>query len=411
MRRFAQGDAVERPKQMEGLPDHHLRSETRMLKLGSRSFVAPTLLILIALLVAAMVPGGAATAGSQVRPKRYVTGWLPYWHPDAATKSVQNNASVFADASPFVFNAVSTRRIDLQLSSDGWRRMRSALRNSGVPIIPTVATDMSAADFARIVRSPKRRAAHAHALVALVDKYNLAGIDLDYETINFGSSADKATIRANFPLLIRTIDHRLNNRGAVASVTVASRTSAKDPNWWVYDYKALGREADRVRIMTYDFSWSGGPAGPIAPKWWVRQVASYAASAITPSKVSLGMPAYGRDWYVRTISGKCPASAKSTVARTTRQMKQYAKDIGQTPTWRKHATSQYFTYQKTYRSGDRRCKVQRAVWYDDAESLNAKVTLVQRFGLRGIAIWALGNEGASTWTELTAYGRQLTRAR
>ena len=52
-------------------------------------------------------------------------------------------------------------------------------------------------------------------------------------------------------------------------MTVASRISAKDPNWWVYDYKALGLQADRVRIMTYDYSWSGGPAGPIAPKWWV----------------------------------------------------------------------------------------------------------------------------------------------
>jgi spore germination protein YaaH len=382
-----------------------------MLKLASRHFAAPTLLILIALLVVVMASGGEANAGSQVGPKRYVTGWLPYWSPDAATKSVQNNASVFADASPFVFNAVSTRRIDLQLSSDGWRRMRSALRNSGVPIIPTVATDMSAADFARIVRSPQRRAAHAHALVALVDKYHLAGIDLDYETINFGSSTDKAAIRANFPLLIRTIDHRLNKRGAVTSVTVASRTSARDPNWWVYDYKALGLQADRVRIMTYDYSWSGGPAGPIAPKWWVRQVASYAASAITPTKVSLGMPAYGRDWYVRAVSGKCPSSAKATLSRTTRQMKEFAHSIGKTPVWRKHATSQYFTYVKTYRSGGMRCKAERAVWFDDAQSLQAKVPLVQHFGLRGIAIWSLGSEGAGTWSELTSYGRQLARAK
>ena len=381
-----------------------------MLKLASRPFVAPALLILIALLVAAIAPG-EANAGSQVRPKRYVTGWLPYWSPDAATKSVQHNASVFTDASPFVFNAVSTQRIDLQLSSDGWRQMRSALRSSGVPIIPTVATDMSAADFARIVKSPTLRAAHAHALVALVDKYNLAGIDLDYETINFGSSADKAAIRANYPLLLRAIDHRLDKRGAVTSVTVASRTSAKDPNWSVYDYKALGLQADRVRIMTYDYSWSGGPAGPIAPKWWVRQVASYAATAITPSKVSLGMPAYGRDWYVKTISGKCPASAKSTVSRTTRQMKDFAHSIGKTPVWRPHATSKYFTYVKTYRSGGMQCKAERAVWFDDAQSLRAKVPLVQRFGLRGIAIWALGNEGAGTWTELTSYGRQLARAK
>ena len=44
------------------------------------------------------------------------------------------------------------------------------------------------------------------------------------------------------------------------------------------------------------------------------------------------------------------------------------------------------------------------------QSLSAKVPLVDRFGLRGIAIWALGNEGAGTWTELTSFGRQLARA-
>ena len=57
-----------------------------MLKLGTRSFAAPVLLILIALLVAAAIPGSGASAGSQVHPERYVTGWLPYWNPDAATR-------------------------------------------------------------------------------------------------------------------------------------------------------------------------------------------------------------------------------------------------------------------------------------------------------------------------------------
>jgi spore germination protein len=382
-----------------------------MLSFAFRPFAMPAIVLLAGLLAAGFMPGQDATAGGNVEPKKYVTGWLPYWNPDAAIRSVRQNSAVFEDASPFVFDAISTRRIDLKLDADDWRQLRAGLRQSGVDNIATVATDMSAADFARILRSPDRRSAHARALVKLVDRYNLDGIDLDYESINFGSSADKATIRANYPLLVRALDARLNSRSATTSVTMASRTSAKDPNWRVFDYAALGHEADRVRIMTYDFSWSGGSAGPIAPKWWVKDVASYASRAIAPRKVSLGMPAYGRDWFGGTVSGKCPASAKATVSRTTRGMKAFAQNIGVKPQWRERATSKYFTYVRSYSNGQTRCKAKRVVWFDDERSLSAKSPLVERYGLRGIAIWALGNESAASWDGINSFGRQLTRSR
>ena len=382
-----------------------------MLSLASRPFALPAIVLLAGLLAAGFIPGQDARAGGTVEPKKYVTGWLPYWNPEAAVRSVRQNSAVFDDASPFVFDAISTRRIDLKLDADDWRQMRVGLRQSGVDNIATIATDMSAADFARILRSPDRRSAHVRALVKLVDRYKLDGIDLDYESINFGSSADKATIRAKYPVLVKTLDARLNSRGATTSVTVASRTSAKDPSWWVFDYAALGREADRVRIMTYDFSWSGGSPGPIAPKWWVNDVASYASRAIAPRKVSLGMPAYGRDWFGGTVSGKCPASAKATVSRTTRDMKAFARSIGVKPQWRERATSKHFTYVRTYNNGETRCKAKRVVWFDDERSLSAKTPMVDRYGLRGIAIWALGNESSASWDGIKSFGRQLTRSR
>lgn len=362
----------------------------------------------VALTASIVVPPTAGAAG-ETRPKRYVSGWLPYWNTQAATASVVNNARVFQDASPFVFDTSSARRIALKVDPREWRQMRSALRAAGVANIPTVATDLSADQFARIIRNRERRAEHVGALVGLVKRYDLAGIDLDYESINFGSSAARTTVRAYYPVLLRALDARLDRLGATTSVTVASRTSAGDPNWWVFDYAALGREADRVRIMTYDLHWSGGLPGPIAPKWWVNDVASYAARAIAPRKVSLGMPAYGRDWFVEKVSGSCPSFARETVSRTTRQMNAFAAQIGKTPLWHKRATSQHFTYVRTYSSGGKTCRAKRAVWFDNARSLRAKVPLVEEHGLRGIAIWALGNEGAGSWPTLTEFGRSLAK--
>jgi spore germination protein YaaH len=382
-----------------------------MVHLLSRRFALPVVMVVAAAVAASAFTAASpwADAADEQPPKRYVTGWLPYWNTSAATLSVVKNAHVFQDASPFVFDANSTTGIALKADRDEWRQMRRALRAAGVANIPTVATDLSADQFAWIIRNRDRRAAHVRALVGIVKKYDLAGIDLDYESINFGTSSARRTVRSHYPVLLRDLDARLDRLGAITSVTVASRTASADPNWRVYDYPALGREADRVRIMTYDFHWSGGKPGPIAPKRWVDEVATYAARVIDPAKVSLGMPAYGRDWFVRTVSGSCPSRAKETVSRTTRQMNAFAARIGRTPRWQERATSQHFTYVRTYSGGGKTCRAKRSVWFDDARSLAAKVPLVDEHGLRGIAIWALGNEAGGSWPGLTEFGRTLGR--
>ena len=344
-------------------------------------------------------------------PRKFVTGWLPYWNTAEATKSVVDNANLFQDASPFVFDANSRTDIALTADTDEWRQMRRSLRSAGVANIPTVATDLSADQFAWIVKNPERRAAHARALAQVVDRYNLDGIDLDYESINFGSSSAKATVRKYYPALLRDLDARLDRMGAVTSVTVASRTSPTDPNWWVFNYPALGRQADRVRIMTYDFHWSGGSPGPIAPKWWVNDVASYASRAIAPRKVSLGMPAYGRDWFVEKLSRapvppqrarRCPGRrdrcGRSLHLSASRRSGGSGRRAGTSPT----SGSTPRVARPAGSSGPSGSTTDGR-W-------TPRFSSVDKYGLRGIAIWALGNEGSGSWPLLKEYGRSLGQA-
>jgi spore germination protein YaaH len=90
-------------------------------------------------------------------------------------------------------------------------------------------------------------------------------------------------------------------------------------------------------------------------------------------------------------------------------MQEFARSIDVQPQWVKAESSRTFTYVRKYSAGGKTCKAKRVVWYDDARSLEAKLPLVERHGLRGIAIWALGNEGVGTWPSLTEFGRQLAR--
>ena len=51
---------------------------------------------------------------------------------------------------------------------------------------------------------------------------------------------------------------------------------------------------DRIRIMTYDYSWDA--PGPISPHPWARAVAEHAAATLRPGTVQIGAPTYGYDW-------------------------------------------------------------------------------------------------------------------
>jgi spore germination protein len=344
----------------------------------------------------------AATAGPS--PRRFVTGWVPYWAPDAGLASVTAHASLFTDASPFWFTTTGSGAVVTNGSASSLVSMSATLHARGVQVIPTVTSSMSADVFARLLNSRAQRRAEVRALRVLAQHYGVDGLDLDFESINSGSANARATVLAKYPLLTAALHSALAADGRLLSITLPARTSDDDPNWAVYDYARLGATADRLRIMTYDYHWGGGSPGPIAPRSWVRQVLTYAVTRVARSKISFGLPSYGRDWYVRTLSGRCPAAAFTSVSRTTSQMQAFAQSRGIAPQWSPSDTSRTFTYIERVTSGNRSCRVKRVAWYDDARSVRAKVGLVRQFGLRGVAFWALGYESPGAWRPIAGFG-------
>ena len=82
------------------------------------------------------------------------------------------------------------------------------------------------------------------------------------------------------------------------SVAVFAKTTnaGTDPRNVAQDYAAIGRAADQVRLMAYDYHWASSAPGPVAPISWVRDVLRYAKTQIPASKIILGVPLYGYDW-------------------------------------------------------------------------------------------------------------------
>jgi len=355
--------------------------------------------VIAAAVTAALVITGfivIRSASADTPPRRIVNGWLPYWTMTQSLNVVTQDADLWSSASPFWYEATGATTITNHPGA-GDQAAVDALRSRGVAVVPTVTETLNATAMAALLGSASQRAAHVQTLVNLVTGKGYDGIDLDYETMNFGgTSTDRLAVRAGFVTLVAELNAALNTHGKVLSVTVGPRTRADDPNWLVFDYAGIAPAADRVRIMTYDYHWRGGPPGAIAPLTWVNTVLTYAVTAIPASKIEAGVPLYGYDWPADPTQPDGYGNAASTTYTSAEALRVQYNAVRQ---WSAADAAPYFTYTAT--NG-----VRHVVWYNDAESTKAKMTLIQKYGLRGLVFWAVGAEDSRQWPALRSYAIQ-----
>jgi spore germination protein len=312
-----------------------------------------------------------------------VVASIPYWNMQHDTAIVLANRRDINEVSPWIYGLSSTGAIasqyppgqDAAAASDIAR-----LRHAGLRIVPTIA-NITNGNFAyqpigRILHSQALTREHVAAIVSLVEKNNYAGIDIDYEQLHPGDQA--AYLR-----FVRELADALHAKGKVLSVAVFPQTSAANVSSSnpAQDYAAIGKVADQVRIMAYNYHWANSPPGAVAPIGWVRSVLKYATSQMPASKVVLGIPLYGFNW------GDGPARTISWLQalRLSRQYNAPARydKAAQAPAL-------------TYASGGKT----HTVWFENAQSTTAKFDAVKGRSLAGVYLWMYGYEDPATWAAL-----------
>jgi hypothetical protein len=214
--------------------------------------------------------------------------------------------------------------------------------------------------------------------------------------MNFGgTSTHKATVRTGFVTLVRELGAALHARGLLLSVTVGPRTRVDDPNWAVFDYAGIAPSVDRFRIMTYDYHWRGGSPGAVAPVWWVNTVLAYAVTVVPRSKIEVGVPLYGYDW---PADPSQPDGYGTASTKSYQQAEALRVQYGAVRQWSPADGAPYFTYTAN--------NVKHVVWYNDADATKAKMTFIEKYGLRGLAFWAVGFEDTRQWPALRSYAIQ-----
>lgn len=232
-----------------------------------------------------------------------------------------------------------------------------------------VQQNQDPAVFHTLLNTPAYAAAAQRHMLSLVERDGFDGINLDFEGV-------QASDRAALTRFVQQLSALFHAHGYYVTLSVPAETSNQPQNGWTgaYDYRALGKVADLVMPMAYDDHWAGGPPGGVAPAAWVASVARYAVSTMPASKVVLGVPAYGYNW-----GGSSTASALS-----------YFQAVTLDDAYARGRAGSHFAYT----AGG----VTHQVFFEDAQTFQAKAQVAVDYKLRGIALWRLGIEDPAIWS-------------
>jgi spore germination protein len=213
---------------------------------------------------------------------------------------------------------------------------------------------------------------------------NYYGLDIDFEYIY---PADREAYN-NF---LRRITSVLRPLGYSITSAVAPKTSADQPGflYQAHEYPIHGALLDHVIIMTYEWGFTFGPPLAVAPLNEVRKVLNYAITAIPRQKIFMGIPNYGYDWTLPYKAGTAATVVSNPGAVD------LAYRVGAEIQYDPVAQAPFFRY---YTSAG----VQHEVWFEDARSILAKLSLANEFRLGGVSYWTIGRYFPQNWLVLNS---------
>lgn len=215
-------------------------------------------------------------------------------------------------------------------------------------------------------------------LMSEVLKYDIDGINVDFEEVSYDAGEP-------FVQFIRELSIECRKEGIVLSVdNYVPRASTTH-----YNRKEQGIVADYVIIMGYDEHWgSGGVAGSVASLGFVEDGIVQTLEDVPANKVINALPFYTRVW--KTNGDKVTSEALDMETAWN-----FIKNNGLNMTWDATTGQNYGEIQmgNTFYQ----------IWMEDKDSIEAKLAVMRKYNIGGVAAWKLGYETSDIWDKIAAY--------
>jgi spore germination protein YaaH len=325
-------------------------------------------------------------------------GYLYFGTQDAFVKQVDKTNLAVNRVSPTLFDLTTDG--ELKLASD-ISKLVQAMKERGVLVVPFLSNHWDRETGRRALAN---REVLTTRIAEAVVRYGLNGVNVDIENV---TEQD----RDAYTDMVRLLREKLP-AGSELSVAVAANPNNWKTGWQAsYDLPKLAEYSDYLMLMAYDEHWNGDPVpGPVASLGWVEKSVQQALKSVTPDKLVLGIPFYGRYW--REGGGAAGAGIPNQTAEA------LAMRYGIEPRFDETARSAVFTFTATENetrptvNGNVLPPGTYTVWYENERSIKEKLDLVHKYALRGTGSWALSQESADTWAYYDSWlnGRYYTDA-
>jgi spore germination protein YaaH len=327
-----------------------------------------------------------------------VTGWIPDWDIPDGLEAVRSRPNTFDSISP-VWYFVNSDGSLAPVNFVNGPSQRALFSEYNIKVIPAIQ-EFDAENLYKVLNSPENMQRHIDAILDEVVSLGFDGIDLDYESTYL---KDKHL----FFEFLEKLSSRLRAENKELIFTVL-------PKWGidllngpktliqtrrVQDYKRIADLVDEFRIMSYEYSYPGSlKAGPIAPLEWMEEVIQYTIQQGVPrEKIMLGVHNYVYDWPERELLDKVvttePFLDFTTPAMPTLEPANVFSLISINSVKESPFTEEFneewgeMILRYNYEGKD------RIVAYMTNRSIELRKQLAAEYGLKGIAIWKIGDEG------------------
>ncbi|MGG0170409.1 glycosyl hydrolase family 18 protein [Paenibacillus dokdonensis] len=278
-------------------------------------------------------------------------------------------------------------------------------QNPNLKILNSVG-GWAADGFSDAAFTEKSRLVFADSIIDYVKKYNLDGIDLDWEypTQPAGDTKARPEDKENFTLVLKLIREKLNTLG-LENNKYYELTIAAGAGWGYLDGVEIAKITpllDNINVMTYDFA--GG---------WVSNTAHHThlygknistdlcvqvllQSKVPAHKIVIGAAFYSHKWTdveagEGTVVGR-KATGSGDTPTYTDILANYNADSSFARTWDEDAKAPYLFDGSTFIS------------YDDPQSLAAKAKYVLDKKLGGAMFWEYSQDASGSLLTALADG-------
>ncbi len=294
-------------------------------------------------------------------------------------KFLKKNAPVNV-ISPTWFDAASE---DGTLKGTGSPEYVRMAHEAGLQVWPMVGLnieiDLVSAD---LLQPTSHRRKLIESLITELEACGADGVDVDFEEIS--SAAGEGFIQ-----FVRELSVECRKRGLVLCVDNGVPASGVLSRYHVGEQAIV---ADYVIVMAYDEHISGDMPGSNASLPFVQQAVDGMLLQIPAEKLICALPFYTRLWRITPDGNKAEAMGMETAAA-------FVTENGMSVSWLGDLC-------QNYASGTTDDGVQLKLWLEDAESIKAKLSVLEKYGLGGIAYWKLGMQSDRIWDVIRPFTSQ-----